>query len=360
MSPLRFVAAVLLIAAALAAVVTDDAKPKTECEKQALKAVKKDPAGGRILARGEDISDLSRLEGAYGKGRWCKVVYRKSDECSQTCALLNYFWEKKSGQVVDMAFDRTFKAPGPCEPKKQQQEQGQRQRQQWNQRQQPQGPSEDEGENYYEILGIEKDATTSDIKKAYRKLAMKWHPDKNQGEHKEKAEEMFKKISEAYQTLSDDEKRKQYDTFGKQGMGGGGPGSGFHANFDPRDMFKTFFKTEEGAGDSFFSEFFQSGGDGGGNTMHFSFTTSGPAGGGGAGGMPDMGNIFGNIFGGEGGDPFGGAGAGMFGGEGADLGSMFRQAGASGKKRRGAGANPFGNAQARKPGKQAGGRPRSQ
>ena len=64
-----------------------------------------------------------------------------------------------------------------------------------------QGPSEDEGENYYEILGIEKDATTSDIKKAYRKLAMKWHPDKNQGEHKEKAEEMFKKISEAYQTL---------------------------------------------------------------------------------------------------------------------------------------------------------------
>ena len=138
MSPLRFVAAVLLIAAALAAVVTDDAKPKTECEKQALKAVKKDPAGGRILARGEDISDLSRLEGAYGKGRWCKVVYRKSDECSQTCALLNYFWEKKSGQVVDMAFDRTFKAPGPCEPKKQQQEQGQRQRQQWNQRQQPQ------------------------------------------------------------------------------------------------------------------------------------------------------------------------------------------------------------------------------
>ena len=159
---------------------------------------------------------------------------------------------------------------------------------------------------------------------------------------------------------SDDEKRKQYDTFGKQGMGGGGPGSGFHANFDPRDMFKTFFKTEEGAGDSFFSEFFQSGGDGGGNTMHFSFTTSGPAGGGGAGGMPDMGNIFGNIFGGEGGDPFGGAGAGMFGGEGADLGSMFRQAGASGKKRRGAGANPFGNAQARKPGKQAGGRPRSQ
>jgi molecular chaperone DnaJ len=67
-------------------------------------------------------------------------------------------------------------------------------------------------ENYYDILGVEKTATTEDIKKSYRKLAMKYHPDKA-GEDKD-AEEKFKKISEAYEVLADDTKRKNYDTFG--------------------------------------------------------------------------------------------------------------------------------------------------
>lgn len=68
-------------------------------------------------------------------------------------------------------------------------------------------------EDYYKILGLDRNASTEDIKKAYRKLAFKWHPDRNP-DNKAQAEEMFKKISEAYAVLSDEEKRKQYDTFG--------------------------------------------------------------------------------------------------------------------------------------------------
>ncbi|MCX7817268.1 MAG: DnaJ domain-containing protein [Syntrophales bacterium] len=68
-------------------------------------------------------------------------------------------------------------------------------------------------EDYYKILGVDKNATLDDIKKAYRKLALKWHPDRNP-DNKAHAEEMFKKISEAYAVLSDPEKREQYDRFG--------------------------------------------------------------------------------------------------------------------------------------------------
>lgn len=71
--------------------------------------------------------------------------------------------------------------------------------------------------DYYEILGVSRDASQSDIKKAYRKLALKWHPDKNDSEN---AEERFKEINEAYEVLSDEEKRAKYDKFG-------------HAAFDP-------------------------------------------------------------------------------------------------------------------------------
>ena len=63
--------------------------------------------------------------------------------------------------------------------------------------------------DYYEVLGVEKTATADEIKKAYRKLAKKYHPDAN----KEEAEKKFKEIAEAYETLSDDGKRKQYDNF---------------------------------------------------------------------------------------------------------------------------------------------------
>ena len=72
--------------------------------------------------------------------------------------------------------------------------------------------------DYYEILGVERNATKVEIKKAYRKLAMKYHPDKNPGD--KEAEEMFKKINEAYQVLSDDEKRAIYDRYGKEGLEG--------------------------------------------------------------------------------------------------------------------------------------------
>ena len=80
--------------------------------------------------------------------------------------------------------------------------------------------------DYYEILGVSKDATQDDIKKAYRKLAMKYHPDKNQGD--KKSEEEFKKISEAYEILSDESKRSQYDHGGSSFDFGFNPFSFFH------------------------------------------------------------------------------------------------------------------------------------
>jgi len=85
------------------------------------------------------------------------------------------------------------------------------------------------GKDYYQILGVGKDASDKDIKSAYRKLARKYHPDVNPGEKSAAAEEKFKDISEAYEVLSDPDKRQKYDTFGSQwDVGGAGaPGSGF-------------------------------------------------------------------------------------------------------------------------------------
>jgi len=84
-------------------------------------------------------------------------------------------------------------------------------------------------EDYYNILGVKKDASDAEIKKAYRKLAMKYHPDHTKGD--KGAEEKFKKISEAYAVLSDKDKRKEYDTFGSEG---------FHQRFSQEDIFRGF------------------------------------------------------------------------------------------------------------------------
>lgn len=104
-------------------------------------------------------------------------------------------------------------------------------------------------EDYYKLLGISKNATDAEIKKAYRKMAIKYHPDKNQGD--KAAEEKFKEISQAYEVLSDKNKRAQYDQFGHEAFTSSGRsthgfgGGGFH---DPMDVFSQFFGNGGGGG----------------------------------------------------------------------------------------------------------------
>jgi DnaJ family protein B protein 4 len=91
-------------------------------------------------------------------------------------------------------------------------------------------------QSYYKILGVEKNANADEIKKAYRKLSLKWHPDRNPN-NKQEAESKFKEIGEAYETLSDPQKKRQYDMFGSNGNNN-------HANFNFQhadDLFKMFF-----------------------------------------------------------------------------------------------------------------------
>ncbi len=103
-------------------------------------------------------------------------------------------------------------------------------------------------QDYYELLGVDRSADKSTIKKAYRKMAMKYHPDKNPGDHE--AEENFKAVNEAYQVLSDEEKKSIYDRYGKQGLEGHGQGGGFGGGgFDDlSSVFEEMFGSAFGGG----------------------------------------------------------------------------------------------------------------
>ena len=94
-----------------------------------------------------------------------------------------------------------------------------------------------EKRDYYEVLGVSKSADATEIKKAYRKLALKYHPDKNPGDTE--AEEKFKEAAEAYDVLSNEEKRRRYDQFGHAGVGGAGQG-GFGGGMSMDDIFSQF------------------------------------------------------------------------------------------------------------------------
>ncbi len=99
--------------------------------------------------------------------------------------------------------------------------------------------------DYYEILAVQKSSTEAEIKKAYRKLAMQYHPDRNPGD--KQAEERFKEVTEAYEVLRDPQKRQRYDRFGHDGLKGGF--GGFGVDFDLSDALRTFMS--EGFGDLF-------------------------------------------------------------------------------------------------------------
>jgi hypothetical protein len=126
------------------------------------------------------------------------------------------------------------------------------------------------GDNYYAVLGVERDASDDVLKKAYRKLALRLHPDKCK---EPGAEEAFKKVGEAFSVLSDAKKRQVYDQCGAQGLRGGGGGGG-GPDLSPEDLFAAFFGGMDSAGGS---PFMRGGMGPGTHTFHFS--SGGPGGG---------------------------------------------------------------------------------
>jgi len=136
------------------------------------------------------------------------------------------------------------------------------------------------GEDYYSILGVKEDATPDQIKKVYRKLALKYHPDKNPGD--KKAEEKFKKISEAYYALGDAKRRKEYDNLRR--MGGATSGFSSAQGFDFSEFLKHFgagggFSSGSVFGDIFDDVFSSAGGRGGGRATYYYTTAGGHPGG---------------------------------------------------------------------------------
>lgn len=137
--------------------------------------------------------------------------------------------------------------------------------------------------NLYGVLGVEKDSSAADIKKAYRRLALRTHPDKVDPKERDKAEAKFKEVSKAYEILSDDEKRKMYDAYGDRSLepgfnsmfgGGGGRGEGFGG--------QAFGRGDGGFGESTFQSFMRDGGNN--NAGQFTF---------------DLGSIFETMMGGN-------------------------------------------------------------
>lgn len=126
-----------------------------------------------------------------------------------------------------------------------------------------------EKRDYYEVLGVDRGASSDEIKKAYRKLALKYHPDKNPGD--KQAEENFKEATEAYEVLRDENQRARYDQFGHAGIGGaagGGAGFGGFEGFDLSDALRAFMRDFGGGGLGGFEDLFGGGGRrrGGGRT----------------------------------------------------------------------------------------------
>ncbi|XP_041348272.1 dnaJ homolog subfamily B member 9-like [Gigantopelta aegis] len=136
------------------------------------------------------------------------------------------------------------------------------------------------GKDYYKILGVKKDATEKQIKKAFRKLALKYHPDKNKKD-KDGAQKKFMEIAEAYEILSDKEKRNQYDQFGEEGANG----HGFHGHEGFKFNFDDFFQNFDSA---FKNHHFRSQHHGGNNGFKFQF-------GGSRGGAFNFNDLFGDV-----------------------------------------------------------------
>ncbi len=118
--------------------------------------------------------------------------------------------------------------------------------------------------DYYDTLGVGQSASDEEIKKAYRKLAMQYHPDKNQGN--KEAEEKFKEAAEAYEVLTDPQKRQRYDRYGHEGLKGGMGGAGGF-DFDLSDALRTFMEGFGGFGDIFGSTSFRRSGPERGNDL---------------------------------------------------------------------------------------------